>query len=1407
LGEKAIPNDVRIAISGENLSQAAISGVNTSFAQMQQSAGATNATLAQTATALAGVEAQGAKLTNTLREAGSTQQVIRTLQELAASGQAAAGQVAPLIAQLQRLEGEGSKASLSIRQVDGEIKAMSVSVRQASTATTPWVQAVNQLSSVIPGLSQAMQTYSASSAAAGASSATAAQGAAGLAAGLSPLVIGAAGAAAAVGGIALAVHSAVEAFAPYQTSLLKVQGLTGATAAETAAYDEKIRDLARNGPISAKAIADGLYYITSSGFKSAEALDVLSATQKAAAAGFGTFTNVADAVTSALKAYHLSADQAGRITDIFAASVIEGKVEANTFAQSIGLVLPIAANLGVNFEQVGAAIATMTNQGLHADEAVTALKNILSEMLHPTEQGTKALESMGITTQQLRDILADPSQGLPAMLKLLSERTGTNIELLGKIIPDIRGLNGVLALGGVAAGEFNAILDKTTGSFGRVDDANKIASQGFENRMSTLRNKADDLKLAIGGTLVTALFSFTDHLQNQVPKASQTAVTELEKIANAANDTAIRLEYIANQRNRLPQPDKPLTPDEAEAFIRSRTGLGAVLGGMSPLNESQIAAIRQAAAGAATAQPVPGAGGSTETFEQYMARRRTELGLTMPGQQPPPAPPPPLMNPDQLRASAQVYTQVNNEADKLHNTLVEIGKLPAGSNTEVINKRLGEVYRQSEELAQQWLKTFDPAQPERAAQRVDHLRGLVDAYTQTVISGSKAEQQAAAAAIDSYTHEVAAESQRAADAKKTADYEKQRANDAERDRRERERQAREAQQADVGTGLREAMAKGFVGADLKRDLNPAAAKVMDDFMAAMEAQGTQSAAGTGKTLGTAIIGVAEEMRKSGAGDWQETMARMFDVADAIRRGEPGAVQAFHDLALHASQTIDQAKIAEAWGKQLDAAERQIRQGDQRHTNAMTDAGVKRADAMADAQRQEGERVAEARARQHIDAEMREEQHGLELQRIKERWGREDLDRAEQQARARQDHAERNGRALAEATLRQQESETNAQRQMLRTRQESQIEHQERVSEILRKGGPGMGQALADENRSFQEQQIRQQRQESYATQDRQAQQQQQMAEAMRRQTEGTAELARRQREAESDLVKGRVRQLTDRTQQMGDQDTLAASRLEKERAFHIDAESKAQQRYTNSIEQINRRYQHEAQTADRTYEQMKRSLVEKLGAGYAELQSRYPWLTDLGAGVAIPASLTPKVTVPTGFFPLGPLGQSPQPEAEIAPIEHHAEGGQFVVSGSPGEGDNRLVQFYATPGERVGITPAGNVGGGLNPVAPPSSQYYPGTALGATGSFGTAAQRLYPGTDWSTPPPSNMPWGRVSPDGSERFGAPPQASGPTINMDGMFNGAVFVGGSPSDAQKLMEIVSQSIIAKARTILPAGRSPA
>lgn len=1329
-----MPNAVSIVISGQDLASATIKGVEPAFVGLTGAAEATNGKLAQVQGALAAVEVQGAKLTTTLRQAGSATEIVKTLQDMASSGQAAAAQVAPLIEQLRRVEGEGAKANLSIRQVGEEIKGMSVSVRQATTETTPWVNAVNQLSGVIPGLSQAVRFYGLATLESSTGTQAVTTASSGATAAIGPLIAVVGGAAIAFGALTAGMHASVQVAGEYQASMLRVEALTGTTSAETAKFSDRIREIARDGPTSAKQLGDGLYYISSAGFKGAEAMQILEATSKTSAAGFGSFTNVADATTSILKAYHLSASEAARVTDILAATVIAGKIETDTFAQSIGLVLPVAAALHVPIEQVGAAIAVMTNNGLSSAEAVTALKNILGELLHPTQQGQQALESMGLTYKQLRDILADPSQGLPAVLQLLSTRVGENQEALGKVIPDIRGLVGILALGGENADEFNRVLAETANAQGRVAAAGETTAKAIEYQSKVMHNSMTEFGLAVGELAIPPVTQLIQH--------TTVLVRGVDSLASSVSGLKGSLAGLSNF-----QIDPKL-----EVILRMAAG--TTPGG-------QLANLGNAL-WQATAPPGPPPIMDPRDAPAYNGPQTRYGTATGGGEAAPPLPE--LMSPDALRSSAEQMGAVTTEAGKMHATMVQMFQLPEDSNPEVLNRRLTELYGSAAKVEEQWRNTFDPRQPERASQRIAELQRLTDNYAEAVRSGSKDAQYAAQVDIDLFNARAHAADQDSAQAKRTAEFQHTQAAEARRAVAEAERIAREAKNADVGTGLAQSMAKGMESAELREGLSSTLAKTIESALAAAAARGSQQAAAAGKTLGDSIIAAAEEMRKHGAGDWQATLDQMFDVAQAIRRGEPGAMAALRELLVHAETEVQSSKAMEKWTDATRKAEEDQAKGFRTYTRAIEEADSKHHEAMVQAQETENRRIIDAQNQHTIDMTLAQERAAMDISRVVARQQQEDSDRAEQHRRSEADREQNAARALADIQARGAESTADAERRTKQQRTEAEIQHQERLTEIRRKGGPGMAEAVLDENRSYQHGLVRTQREEQSQAADRQAQLSRQLADARRRQAEQEADAARRTREQDADLGKSRERQATDRATQVSDAERLTNRRLELEQQYHLDAESKARQRFTDEMHRIDLASNHAKEAAQTKLDELEGGLRQKLFDLYNDLEQQFPWVAMGGLTMPVFARGA-GADAASGPADYGEeyKASKPNPGDGGAPgkvtkdmLPHFAGGGSFTVPGQAVEGDNHLVQFVATPGERVQVGAAGGV---------PQQR----------------AQTL------------------------EQNAGVVGGKGITINMAGMFSGATFVGGRES-ARQIVEWIVPELQKKLRGLMPAGSMP-
>ena len=317
--------------------------------------------------------------------------------------------------------------------------------------------------------------------------------------------------------------AAIKMSIDFETSMGKITGLVGIAADQTKLMGEQAIEMASNYGKSAAEAADALFFITSAGFRGSEAIDVLEQSLKASAIGLGDTATVADALTSAINAYGSDVLSAAQATDILVATVREGKLEASELAGSLGKVLPVASNLGVPLNDVGAFIAVVSKQGTSAAEAVVQLRGILSAVLKPTAQASKEFENLGTSAAEIRKQIRE--QGLLATLGTLNDLFGDNEEAIAKVFGNVRALLGVQTLLGAGNAEAIALFGRLNDTLGDSDAAMAAVAEtsGFK------------LNVAIN-TLKNSLIAFGDILAPIFIRAAEFAKALGERFSNLTDE-------------------------------------------------------------------------------------------------------------------------------------------------------------------------------------------------------------------------------------------------------------------------------------------------------------------------------------------------------------------------------------------------------------------------------------------------------------------------------------------------------------------------------------------------------------------------------------------------------------------------------------------------------------------------------------------------------------------------------------------------------------------------------------------------------------------------------------------------------------------------------------------------------
>ncbi len=199
---------------------------------------------------------------------------------------------------------------------------------------------------------------------------------------------------------AVAAVSVAQA-AKYQKSLNTIRVATDQTAASMSQGSNGLLAIAKSTGTSLDQLTDSLYTATKSGQPMAKALQ----TVKAAAEGAKTVNVDLATATSALTS--IMASYGSKLSDPVAAEneLIKGSGLAKTtmqdFAASLSNVVPIAASLGISFDQVAGAVDTMTQHGETAQRATENLGNLITNLAGQNNVASQALQQLGVNTVSL----------------------------------------------------------------------------------------------------------------------------------------------------------------------------------------------------------------------------------------------------------------------------------------------------------------------------------------------------------------------------------------------------------------------------------------------------------------------------------------------------------------------------------------------------------------------------------------------------------------------------------------------------------------------------------------------------------------------------------------------------------------------------------------------------------------------------------------------------------------------------------------------------------------------------------------------------------------------------------------------------------------------------------------------
>ena len=299
----------------------------------------------------------------------------------------------------------------------------------------------------------------------------------------------------------------------FENAMAKVSTLAGD--ADMQSLANGIIDVSNATGQAASGLAEAQYQAISAGIDVKKSAEFVEIATKTAVGGFTSAETAVDGLTTVLNAYGIAAENAGQIANQFLITQNLGKTTVDELAKSIGQVAPTAKAAGVSTDELMSSLAALTANGIQTSSATTGLKAALSNIIKPTSEAQKLAEQLGIDFS----VTALNAQGLSGFLDTLSEATGGNLEVMGKLFGSTEALNTVLTLtSDEGAALFGEAMQEMKTNTTAVDDAFNKISGTSSYKLHTAINKVKNAGITLGEKLTPIVEKIAEGVEKLAQK-------------------------------------------------------------------------------------------------------------------------------------------------------------------------------------------------------------------------------------------------------------------------------------------------------------------------------------------------------------------------------------------------------------------------------------------------------------------------------------------------------------------------------------------------------------------------------------------------------------------------------------------------------------------------------------------------------------------------------------------------------------------------------------------------------------------------------------------------------------------------------------------------------------------------
>ena len=290
-------------------------------------------------------------------------------------------------------------------------------------------------------------------------------------------------------GTQLDLSSAIEQAVQFESTMAQVGAIAGASGDDLVKLTNTAREWGAKTRYSANEVAEAMTYMGMAGWNATEITQGLEGVLNLATVGCIDLGQASDFVTDGLTALGMSASQSNDFVDMLSATIVSSNTGVAQMQSAFENVAPIAGTLNISMSDLSTTLGLMANNGVKAEKAGTALKNLLTNMASPTEAMTKAIQKYNLEGAQK---LITDGKLVEGIKEMKTQLEGLTASEKTSVITTIAGRE---ALSGVSA-----LLNSTTNDINNLKfavDSSTKSSRAYAISLGLIDEKTGEVKVDI----------------------------------------------------------------------------------------------------------------------------------------------------------------------------------------------------------------------------------------------------------------------------------------------------------------------------------------------------------------------------------------------------------------------------------------------------------------------------------------------------------------------------------------------------------------------------------------------------------------------------------------------------------------------------------------------------------------------------------------------------------------------------------------------------------------------------------------------------------------------------------------------------------------------------------------------